>query len=222
MKGFLGTASIAVALCACSPAPVSNDGPLSPDTPSSAGADTASPADTVPPADTTPPNPPPSAVTSAEPTPKACTEIGCESSLKIPIVWGKDTLTATKYTVELTVDGKKGKCEVLWPYKSCVEPRKPTCTGDVQFELATGCKQGGTTTKDMTLGPVVLRNTPSSASIKVWRDKVMLHQQDLSFTYEERRPNGPGCEPLCKQGSRMVCLGTCTKDELAAAPPDTP
>jgi hypothetical protein len=149
---------------------------------------------------------------------KACTKIGCQSGLTIAIAWGKDTLSAGKYKVELSVDGKKGSCEVHWPYKSCSEPRVPQCSGDVKFALQTGCAAGGASAKDMLLGPIQLEGTPASASLKIWRDKVMVHQQELTPKYEELRPNGPGCEPVCQGGSLKVCVGTCTKAELDAAP----
>src|SRR5512139_4332063 len=78
-------------------------------------------------------------VASTAPATEVCTKMGCMSGLTLPLVWGKDTLTSSKYTFELTVDGKKGKCEVVWPYKSCAEVRVPKCSGDVAFTLETKC-----------------------------------------------------------------------------------
>jgi hypothetical protein len=159
---------------------------------------------------------------SAPPVEVACTKIGCSSGLTLPLVWGKDTLTASKYTFELTVDGKKGKCEVFFPFKSCQDVRVPTCSGDVKFALETRCTGEAKSTSDMVIGPIRLEATPATASLKIWRDKVMWHQQELTLKYGELRPNGPKCEPVCQQASKRVCIGNCTATELSSAPPDSP
>ena len=140
----------------------------------------------------------------------------------LPLVWGKDTLTSSKYTFELTVEGKKGRCEIVWPYKSCSDVRAAKCSGEVAFTLETSCTGAAKSTSDMVIGPLRLSGTPAAATLKVWREKIMWHQQELTLNYADLRPNGAACEPLCKQASRRICIGTCDAKELAAAPPDVP
>jgi hypothetical protein len=163
----------------------------------------------------------PTATASVEP-PKMCTKIGCASELVLPLVWGKDTLTSSKYTFELTVDGKKGRCEIVWPYKSCSDVRAAKCSGEVAFTLETSCTGAAKSTSDMVIGPLRLSGTPAAATLKVWREKIMWHQQELTLNYADLRPNGAACEPLCKQASRRICIGSCEAKDLAAAPPDVP
>lgn len=144
--------------------------------------------------------------------------MGCRSGLSIPIVWD-NALSPAKYRLELTVDGKKGQCEVRWPYKSCSEMPAATCSGELAFNLATSCKADEPPATGMVLGPVELDNTPEKVALKIWRDKVMTYQRELLPTYKETRPNGPGCEPLCKQARVEVCVGICERHPLPSFKP---
>jgi hypothetical protein len=206
---------LAATLIGCSPAP----GPTAPADPP---PDQPTQNDTS--AEPTP-TPEPTVAPTAAPTttasgaaPKACTEIGCRSGFTIPIVWD-NALSPAKYKVELTVDGKKGQCEVRWPYKSCTEAAAVSCSGDVAFRLVTACKANEPPATGMVLGPIELDNTPEKVSLKIWRDKIMTYQRELTPTYKESRPNGPGCEPLCKQASVEVCVGICERHPLPSFKP---
>jgi hypothetical protein len=221
--------ALATATSSCGPSTPPSDAAVDPPGSTAPASSATAPAVDAPPAEapTSAPaassaTPTASSVASAAPAAPACTELGCESGLTLPLVWGKDTLTSSKYTFELTVDGKKGKCEVVWPYKSCAEVRVPKCSGDVAFTLETKCTGEAKSTSDMVIGPIRLAATPAAATLKIWREKVMWHQQDLTLSYADARPNGPGCEPVCKQASKRVCIGQCRPEELAAAPPDVP
>ncbi len=218
LRPLFCVALLSIHVVACSPPPKAQDGsdtPLASAEPTATGSTPSAEPVSAPGSGT--PSATASPTGTAEPAPKACTKIGCQSGLTIPIDWGKgaasgtrgDTLTAAKYKIELTVDGKKGQCEVRWPFKTCPEAPAAQCSGEVAFQLETQCKDGGKTSKDMLVGPLRLQSTPAKVSFKMWREKIMVHQQELSPTFKELRPNGPECQPVCQQGEQKVCIGIC-------------
>jgi hypothetical protein len=51
-----------------------------------------------------------------------------------------------------------------------------------------------------------LPGTPDSVEIQLKRDGATLIDDTQVLTYKETRPNGPGCDPLCRQVSVVVAV----------------
>jgi hypothetical protein len=45
--------------------------------------------------------------------------------------------------------------------------------------------------------------------VKVINNKKPYGELMISPKYKENRPNGPECDPVCKQGTEEMCLGKC-------------
>lgn len=132
-----------------------------------------------------------------------CTEIGCidglNIDLKAPSGW-----PAGSYTFAFELDGAPVTCTGALPRGGCETGPALTCDveGKVRVEEL-GCavppeKQG--------FSGIVLFTGPKKATVTISRDGQELQRAELTPTYNESRPNGPDCEPLCRQAQATVTL----------------
>jgi hypothetical protein len=62
-----------------------------------------------------------------------------------------------------------------------------------------------------TLGVLKIGAAPKDLKVKVINNKKPYGDATITPKYKENRPNGPECEPLCKQGTEEMCLGKCAE-----------
>jgi len=116
------------------------------------------------------------ACASSPPEGQACTLIGCEDGLNLKL----DPMPAS-FTLRLSTGD--GQLQVL----NCPSegPQEAICFPDQVF---------------------VPRFTPDSLIVDIqWEDQE-LKGQVLQPEYSVQRPNGPGCEPACRQGQASLKL----------------
>ncbi len=130
----------------------------------------------------------------AQNPPRACTEIGCGASVHINVQKASGWQPGA-YTVTTTVDGTAHTCTVNFPL-SCDAPS--SCASDVVLVSQNGCALPAA---EQSLGGIDLTVPASSVSIEISHDGTPLGSGKFSPTYEELRPNGAGCDPVCR-GSR--------------------
>lgn len=136
------------------------------------------------------------------PVERGCTEIGCADGLNVDLSSGP--WKAGAYVFELKGDGKTQRCEGTLPLPSCDVPGL-VCTGDLEAQVSvSGCalpagQQG--------FGPIQLREGPAKVSVRITRDGATIADATMTPTYKTSRPNGPTCEPECRQASDGVFVG---------------
>lgn len=132
----------------------------------------------------------------------ACTLIGCQDGLTIEVqasAWAPGT-----YVFDMTADGKSRRCEAKLPLPAC-DVQALTCTGDVEAQISvSGCalpagSQG--------FGPITFRSGPANVEVAISRDGTSLGKGSFRPTYQTSRPNGPRCEPVCRQAEGRLVLG---------------
>ncbi len=177
-------------LAACSPA---SPDPASPD-PAGEGGGAAEPAQTEPTSTAA------TSAPTAEP-PVACTRIGCMDGLEIAFT--PEAPKAGTYSITVTAGSDSSTCEVVFPYPKCGTPATK-CAGSIPMMVTeTGCELP----KDKQTFPKVrMGKAPAEIQIAVKLGKATLSDQKVTPTYEELRPNGPKCDPVCKQGKASVSL----------------
>lgn len=143
----------------------------------------------------------PTATETATPRPKACTRMGCIGALKVEI-GGGDKLAKGKYVIDVEADGKKGKCAFAAP--NFCDDKAPKCEGEVEIEVVTQGCPAVTTGPAPSIRELKLPSTPAAASITVTRDGKKVGEAKLAPQYKEVRPNGPECDPVCKNASEKL------------------
>lgn len=132
----------------------------------------------------------------------ACTEIGCQNGLHL--TWDQGPWKPGPYTIEVTLDGTKVTCEGKLPLPACDAGPGFKCTPGASLRLGeSGCalppEQHG-------LGGIDIDTMPAQVRIVVRRDGVEVGAQEITPKYQESRPNGPQCEPVCRQASATLTL----------------
>ena len=127
---------------------------------------------------------------------KSCTLIGCVGGFEIGLDKGS-AWEAGDYTFELDVDGTKNSCTVTLPFANCeVAPKCTTELKTLQIGLS-GCMLDKAQHKVSAL--TFIDAFPAQLSVTVKLGVTEIGGASYTPTYTESRPNGPGCEPLCKQ-----------------------
>lgn len=119
------------------------------------------------------------ACTPAQPTVRACTEIGCSNELRIVV---DGSLPAT-YTIELAAPG--------------LETVSLTCTNGQSSEASIHeCRPDGALFRDLAPDEVTITFTSDAGIVS----------DTLRPTYTTAQPNGPECPPICRQGTATLAL----------------
>lgn len=119
------------------------------------------------------------ACTPAQPTVRACTEIGCSDELRIVV----DGALPPTYTIDLAAPG--------------LEPVSLTCTNGQSSEASIHeCRPDGAVFRGLAPDEVTVTLT--------WEGGIV--SDTLHPTYAEAQPNGPDCPPTCRQGTATLTM----------------
>jgi hypothetical protein len=127
---------------------------------------------------------------------RACTEIGCQSGFSVD--WESASgWKPGRYVFEIELDGAKTTCEGALPLRACGAGPSLTCSpGGAVMIGESGCAlppgQHG-------FSGFSVSTFPSSVSVTIKRDGKALSTESFRPSYQTSQPNGPGCEPVCKQ-----------------------
>ena len=146
---------------------------------------------------------PTTTVAVPEPPVKACTKMGCMSTLGV-VVQDKPGQKGA-YVIEVEAGDQKGRCEARLPAPRCGEPWT-RCEGTLPLMAKEGeiCKKPPA---EHTLPPLTIGAAPEKVIVRVLRDKKQVHEETVAPPYDALQPNGPGCEPTCKQAEIGVAVG---------------
>jgi len=133
---------------------------------------------------------------------QACTEIGCLNGLHL--TWAQGSWKPGAYTIEVTLDGTKVTCEGQLPLPACASGAGFHCSPGALVRLGeSGCalppEQHG-------LAGIDIETMPAHVRVAVRRGGDEVGAQELTPQYRESRPNGPDCEPVCRQASGTLNL----------------
>lgn len=141
---------------------------------------------------------------SSSGSPHGCTEIGCVDGLLISFGRGVEWAPGT-YVFSMNADGVEQTCKGMLPLPPCASGSSLACTGNVAMIGESGCalpaSQHG-------FADIHLRSAPSKVTIRIERDGVVLADETLVPTYRTSQPNGPNCDPICRQASATIDLAT--------------
>jgi hypothetical protein len=125
---------------------------------------------------------------------KACTLIGCASSLEVDFSGAKGM--PGRYQIEVVADGAPSSCQITLPWTCATQPECSAAELPWRLTLS-GCALGA---DQETLDGIFFSNqVPTSLEFVVRRDDAVVGGGSAQPVYKESRPNGPDCEPLCRQ-----------------------
>ncbi len=132
---------------------------------------------------------------------RACTMIGCVDGL----ILSMDPAPKWEpghYDLSITLDGREVQCTGDLPLKPCEEGLSFQCSsGGVQI-MEGGCAlprdQHG-------LGDIMIDGAPRNVSVRLARNgQVLVALNKIAPSYQVSRPNGPGCEPVCRSATESL------------------
>jgi hypothetical protein len=142
----------------------------------------------------------------------SCTEIGCLDGVTLELTPGGGTFADGNYTLELIAETTRSACRFAIPDST---PSQGTVgTVDCDLGLDAFIQQAAECTEMRTADAVSescrplpgqftlnaqLQATPETLAVRLVRDGVSLVEQTLTPAYETSRPNGPDCDPECRQ-----------------------
>jgi hypothetical protein len=152
---------------------------------------------------------------SSDDEPLACTDVGCSDGVHVVVRPAGEGWRAGDYTVRITAGKDSSTCTATLPNASEWELETTTfecedAPGRLVYLHATGCDGDGDRDGDgdggtdgVSCGSLQLQipGTPSSVRVRIDRSGESLLDESWRPKYREFQPNGPGCEPICKQSS---------------------
>jgi hypothetical protein len=149
----------------------------------------------------------------------ACTEVGCSDGLVVQVRRPTSEWAPGAYGLELAFDGHAITCAFTLPadFPATGSVKEIPCQGSVgapgfsvildQDSICDTVQRGGSET--FVCQPVPNRyslraglyGTPATAKLVLGLDDGVLLDTELTPTYEESRPNGPDCGPVCRQAT---------------------
>jgi hypothetical protein len=136
---------------------------------------------------------------------EACTGIWCSDQASVAIHradWMMVSLAA-----EVEIDGRKVVCPVPDPQQI-----GGPCDKDVSIavrQLVDCHETSSGSSRTQTCNPngrfeqvITIRGTPAQVGVTLKSGAAVVGQRTFQLTYTSSRPNGPGCDPLCKQSGQ--------------------
>ena len=143
---------------------------------------------------------------------KGCTDIGCGDSLSLNFNTADGSWPDGEYRLELDFAGDEQRCSFKLPESLPAQRGSvgQVCESNLRGSIfaKTVCME--TRTKDavsQSCTPLPDQwtltlhrdGTPKTVSIRVTRDDQEVASVSQTVNYRDNRPNGPDCEPLCRQ-----------------------
>jgi hypothetical protein len=149
-----------------------------------------------------------------------CTEIGCIDSVQLTLRTADDSWPDGSYRIELTFGESRHVCQTKLPddfpdSAGSLAPLRCEPELDAWFNPRANCvetrtrdavSQSCTPIRDHWTLEVSSPGTPATLQARVERDGASLLDTQRELEYEESRPNGPDCEPLCRQAAIRLTL----------------
>lgn len=124
---------------------------------------------------------------------------GLKVSLSPAQSWAPGT-----YRFTLQADGQTETCTGSLPLPPCDQGRALACTGPALARIGeSGCALAATA---QGFSSIDLDSSPAQLSVQIERDGRVIGSASLAPTYLTLRPNGPACEPVCRQASATIAV----------------
>ncbi|WAS97959.1 hypothetical protein [Nannocystis punicea] len=134
---------------------------------------------------------------------KVCTEIGCIGGLRIELQ-PSSGWPAGDYTFAFALDGVPVTCKGALPLRAC--DAGPSLTCDVPDRVQIGESGCALPPEQHGFADIQIPSSPAAVQLEIRRGEETIYAGDITPTYVESRPNGPGCEPVCRGATAQVAI----------------
>ncbi len=129
-------------------------------------------------------------------SPVACTKMGCVDGLMLTVT-PEYRWQPGDYVFRLTLDGSTVTCRGRLPLNACDMPSL-ACDGEGVMITESGC---ALPPEAQGFGDIQISSGPQQVAVSITRDGQTLVNKTVTPIYRTARPNGPQCEPECRQAS---------------------
>ena len=145
---------------------------------------------------------------------KTCATRGCQDGFTASVRSTDGSFPSGTHRIEVLVDVASLSCTFTFPLATTVLPTCPTgltvsvgpaenCTETV---TDTGCSYRCDPIPGQFVETIGLSGTPGQVHAWQYVDDVAILDAAAAPSYDESRPNGPECEPVCRQASASWTL----------------
>jgi hypothetical protein len=127
---------------------------------------------------------------------KVCTDIGCLNGFTATAQRADGSFASGTHRVEILADGVTWMCTFTFPLETLPGggTATPTCPQGLYINVVE-------TSPGHFVEGITLANTPAQVHVWQYVDDAPILDAAAAPTYTESRPNGPECEPVCRQAS---------------------
>ena len=129
-----------------------------------------------------------------------CTEMGCIDGVQIN--FEPDITTHGAYVFSVTMDGITEICEYSLPFTE-ESGEYGTCDGENIWLTISGTALDAS---QHSIPDMYIPLSPTSVSIEITRDDVLITSNTFEPEYEEFAPNGKECGPICYSAGHTINL----------------
>ena len=149
-----------------------------------------------------------------------CTEIGCFDAAYLSVRTKNDQWPDGDYELTLTVGDEKTTCEFKLPeaFEESGSTEAVVCDRSLGYmgptlRQVTECEEmrsgdsvsnSCTPVADEYTLEIAVSGTPGEVELRLTRDGEELVDRSLALSYQNVRPNGPGCGPVCRQTAKDI------------------
>ncbi len=128
---------------------------------------------------------------------KACTQIGCIDGVMLRGDYDREWKNGN-YRFELVLDNRRVTCTGELPLKPCGE-QSLHCDKDGVMITESGCALPKSAHG---FGDIHIQDDPRKVMVRITHNnKPILTRTIVRVDYQESRPNGDGCGPVCRSAS---------------------
>jgi hypothetical protein len=152
-------------------------------------------------------------------TQKACTEVGCADNFTATVQRADGSIPDGAHRIEILADGTTLRCAFTLPLATVAGggTAQPTCDAGltvtvVPAQICIQTQGDSSTSASCNAIPgkfvetVTLSGPPGQVHVWQYVDDLAILDVAVAPQYQESRPNGPGCPPVCRQASAAWTL----------------
>jgi hypothetical protein len=143
---------------------------------------------------------------------KSCGLVACSDQFEATVIASSTELPAGAHTLTVTTEAGTLSCSFVVPFETL--PGGGTAVPQCESQLSVFVGLNTVCTETVTAEARILRcdpipgqlkesisilGTPTSVSVQQSVGGTMILDRSVTPTYKENRPNGPECDPLCRQ-----------------------
>jgi hypothetical protein len=137
---------------------------------------------------------------------RACTQMGCESGLTVALPLDYRWQPGN-YIFQLQTEQETLRCEGALPFHGC-EHSALRCSSETIRIMESGCALPA---EAHGFGDIQITGEPEKVRVTITRKhrsqgQKILADESFAPVYQTLQPNGPGCEPICRQGRVELSL----------------